>query len=194
MPMNPLSIAGSWSIDNTIHGDHRGEFVEWFKAPAFAEATGRELSLAQANLSRSTRGTLRGIHFADVPPGQAKYITCVTGRIIDYVIDIRIGSPTFGQWESLELSAQKRNAIFLEEGLGHAFLALDDDTVVTYLVSDVFRPEREHGINPLDPAIGLEFPIPLGDLELSAKDSEAPNLRQAEELGLLPTWSGERVS
>lgn len=191
--MSPLAIAGSWSVENQVHGDHRGEFVEWFKAPAFEEATGRNFALAQANISRSARGTLRGVHFADVPPGQAKYITCAVGSIIDYVVDIRVGSPTFGQWESIELTAQSRDAVFLEEGLGHAFLALEDDTVVTYLVTDVYRPDREHGINPLDSALGLTFPILLADIELSEKDREAPGLQEALDAGLLPLWSGQGV-
>ena len=189
--MSPLAIAGSWSIENQVHGDQRGEFVEWFKAPALQEATGRSFSLAQANMSRSTRGALRGVHFADVPPGQAKYITCAVGSIIDFVVDIRVGSPTFGQWESIELTARSRNAVFLEEGLGHAFLALEDDTVVTYLVTDVYRPDREHGINPLDPALGLKFPLPGDQLELSQKDRDAPGLEEAKESGLLPVWSGQ---
>ena len=142
-------------------------------------------------MSRSSKGTLRGIHFADVPIGQAKYITCVVGSIIDFVVDIRVGSPTFGTWDVLELSGSKRNAVFLEEGLGHAFLALEDDTVVTYLVTDVYRPDKEHGINPLDPAIGLSFPFPVAELELSAKDQVAPSLQEAQEDGLLPLWSGQ---
>jgi dTDP-4-dehydrorhamnose 3,5-epimerase len=142
-------------------------------------------------MSLSTRGALRGVHFADIPPGQAKYITCAVGSIIDFVVDIRVGSPTFGQWESIELTAQARNAVFLEEGLGHAFLALEDDTVVTYLVTDVYRPDREHGINPLDPALGLKFPLPGDQLELSQKDRDAPGLEEAKESGLLPVWSGQ---
>jgi dTDP-4-dehydrorhamnose 3,5-epimerase len=188
--ISPLKIAGSWQIDTTVFGDARGEFVEWFKAPVLAEMTGYDFSLAQANLSRSSRGSLRGVHFADVPPGQAKYITCPFGTILDFIVDIRVGSPTFGQWEALEVSAQKRNAVFLEEGLGHAFLALEDDTVVTYLVTDVFKPEREHGINPLDADLGLEFPFSVSELELSEKDTQAPGLSEAAAQGLLPLWAG----
>lgn len=190
MLISPLKIAGSWQIDTTVFGDARGEFVEWFKAPVLAEMTGYDFSLAQANLSRSSRGSLRGVHFADVPPGQAKYITCPFGTILDFIVDIRVGSPTFGQWEALEVSAQKRNAVFLEEGLGHAFLALEDDTVVTYLVTDVFKPEREHGINPLDADLGLEFPFSVSELELSEKDTQAPGLSEAAAQGLLPLWGG----
>ena len=191
MLISPLAIAGACEISTTVHGDSRGEFVEWFKAPALREATGRDFSLAQANLSVSSKGSLRGIHFADVPPGQAKYITCPVGRILDFIVDIRVGSPTFGQWVSVELSGANRNAVFLSEGLGHAFLALEDNTVVTYLVTDVYAPEREHEINPLDATLGLDFPMPQSELELSAKDAAAPGLLEAQELGLLPTWSGE---
>ncbi len=192
MLMTPLTIPGSWSVENTLHGDDRGDFVEWFKAPQFETITGRSFVVAQANMSRSARGTLRGIHFADVPIGQAKYITCVVGSIVDFVIDIRVGSPTFGMWDTVELGRGQRNAVFIEEGLGHAFLALEDDTVVTYLVTDVYRPDKEHGINPLDPSIGLTFPLPTTGLKLSAKDREAPTLKEAKTAGLLPLWSGQR--
>jgi len=192
MLMTPLTIPGSWSVENTLHGDDRGDFVEWFKAPQFETITGRSFVVAQANMSRSARGTLRGIHFADVPIGQAKYITCVVGSIVDFVIDIRVGSPTFGMWDTVELGRGQRNAVFIEEGLGHAFLALEDDTVVTYLVTDVYRPDKEHGINPLDPSIGLTFPLPNTGLKLSAKDREAPTLKEAKTAGLLPLWSGQR--
>lgn len=190
--MTPLKIPGSWSVENTLHGDHRGEFVEWFKAAQFETATGRSFDLAQANMSRSVKGTLRGIHFADVPIGQAKYITCVVGSIVDYVVDIRLGSPTFGRWDAVELTSRNRNAVFIEEGLGHAFLALEDGTVVTYLVTDLYRPEREHGVNPLDPSIGLKFPFSEAGLELSVKDREAPTLQEAQTAGLLPLWSEQR--
>lgn len=176
-------------MDTTVHRDERGEFVEWFKAPALAEATGYSFSLAQANLSRSTKGTVRGIHFADIPPGQAKYVTCVQGSIIDYIVDIRVGSPTFGQWDSAELSASSRNAVFLEEGLGHAFCALEENTTVAYLVTDLYRPDKEHGINPLDNALDIAFPFPASELSLSSKDTEAPSLAEAYAKGLLPIWS-----
>ena len=191
MLISALSIAGAWRVDTTVHGDDRGEFVEWFKAPALSEATGYSFDLAQANLSRSAKGTVRGIHFADIPPGQAKYVTCVRGAIIDYVIDIRVGSPTFGTWDSLEVSSSTRNAVFLEEGLGHAFCALEDDTTVAYLVSDIFRPDREHGINPLDSSLGMTFPFPTSELSLSLKDTQAPTLLEAEAAGLLPIWSNK---
>ena len=148
--------------------------------------------MRQANISVSRRGTVRGIHFADIPVGQAKYVTAVHGAVLDYVIDIRVGSPTFGQWDSVLLDDKDRRAIYLAEGLGHAFVALSDDAVVSYLVSDVYRPDREHGINPLDSDVALVFPDEAGELLLSPKDTDAPSLSEAAASGLLPTWEASR--
>ena len=136
---------------------------------------------------------MRGIHFADIPTGQAKYVTAVSGAVLDYIIDLRVGSPTFGQWDSVLLDDTDRRSVYLAEGLGHAFVSLTDDAVVTYLVSDTFNPGREHGINPLDPDIGLVFPAEAGEPLLSPKDVEAPSLLAATEGGLLPTWAQARA-
>jgi dTDP-4-dehydrorhamnose 3,5-epimerase len=141
----------------------------------------------------SKRGVVRGIHFADIPRGQAKYVTVTHGAVLDYVVDIRVGSPTFGQWDSVLLDTTDRRAIFLSEGLGHAFVALTDDATVSYLVTDVFNAPREHGITPVDPDIGLVFPPDAGDALLSPKDTDAPGLREAADAGLLPTWDEARA-
>jgi len=188
--ITPLSIAGAFAITNTVHGDERGEFVEWFRADHLKNATGVDFSTIQANLSVSQKGTLRGIHFADVPPGQAKYVMCPTGAIQDYVVDIRVGSPTFGTWEAVTITAQDRNAILLDVGLGHAFVALEEGTTVTYLVTDHYKPEAEHAISPQDPDLGLEFPFSGQELLVSAKDREALSLQDALSSGMLPTWAG----
>jgi dTDP-4-dehydrorhamnose 3,5-epimerase len=188
--ITPLSIAGSFVINNAVHGDERGEFVEWFRADHVLEHTGLSFSTIQANLSVSQKGTLRGVHFADVPPGQAKYVMCATGAIQDYVVDIRVGSPTFGQWEATTISAEKRNAILLDVGLGHAFLALEEGTTVTYLVTDHYKPQSEHAINPMDEELGLEFPLSVSELLVSEKDREAPSFAFAHSSGMLPRWQG----
>ena len=188
MNIVPLGIQGAFAVTNDQHTDDRGMFVEWFRADMIEEQTGRAFHTAQANLSVSAKGSLRGIHFADVPPGQAKYVMCVAGAIRDWVIDIRVGSPTFGQWEAIDLTAAKRNAVLIDVGLGHAFVALDPDTVVTYLVTDHYKPGSEHAINPLDPDIGLDFPLERSELLVSPKDQEAPSLSQALASGLLPAW------
>lgn len=198
MQVRELSIAGAWEITPRQFGDDRGVFLEWFKDGVFQEATGRSLDLQQANLSVSAAGVLRGVHFADVPPSQAKYVTCPRGAVLDVVVDIRTGSPTFGQWDSVLLDDVDRRAIFLSEGLGHAFCSLEDGSVVTYLCSAPYAPGREHGINPLDPALGIEWPTTGRDgapltYELSAKDTDAPTLADAAASGLLPTFEQARA-
>ena len=190
MDIRPLAIPGSFVVTPKIHGDDRGEFVEWFRADLLKQATGLDFSVAQANLSVSAKGTLRGIHFADVPPGQAKYVMCSSGSIEDFVVDIRVGSPTFGVWDRAIISATERNAIVLDVGLGHAFLALEDNTTVTDLVTDHYKPHAEQAINPLDADLGLEFSLPASELLLSEKDTAAPNFLEAQATGLLPTWQG----
>lgn len=186
MKVSPLSIEGAWEILPQQHGDPRGVFLEWYKAEPLAEVVGRRLRLAQANMSVSARGVLRGIHFAQVPPGQAKYATCVRGVMLDVVVDIRVGSPTFGRWEAVRLDDVDRRAVYLSEGLGHAFCALTDDATLTYLVSEGYNPGREFGVHPLDPEIGIEWPV--AEPTLSAKDAAAPTLAQARAAGLLPTY------
>jgi dTDP-4-dehydrorhamnose 3,5-epimerase-like enzyme len=134
---------------------------------------------------------LRGIHFADVPPGQAKYVTCPVGAVIDFIVDIRIGSPTFGVVDAVKLDSVDRKAVYLSEGLGHGFLALEDGSTLTYLCSTGYAPGREHAVNPLDPA--LQLPLPDGmEFVISDKDQAAPSLAEAHEGGLLPTWEACR--
>jgi dTDP-4-dehydrorhamnose 3,5-epimerase len=187
-----LKVADAYEVTPRQHGDDRGLFLEWFKAPAFTEAVGHPLTLEQANMSVSARGVLRGVHFAQVPPSQAKYVTCPSGRVLDVVVDIRVGSPTFGAWDSVLLDDVDRRAIYLAEGLGHAFLALEDHSVVTYLCSEGYNPGREHGVHPLDPDIGIDWPADVEPL-LSPKDDQAPTLREAERTGLLPTYDACRA-
>ena len=101
---------------------------------------------------------MRGIHYADVPPSQAKYVTCVRGAVLDVIVDIRVGSPAFGRYDAVRLDDDERAAVYLSEGLGHAFVALTDDATVVYLCSEVYSPTREHGITPPDPDLGIEWP------------------------------------
>ncbi|MCW2944261.1 MAG: dTDP-4-dehydrorhamnose 3,5-epimerase [Actinoallomurus sp.] len=186
--MDPIGIDGAWLFTPQIHGDGRGSFLEWFRTADFAAATGHRLSLGQANCSVSRRGSLRGIHFADVPPGQAKYVTCVRGTALDVVVDVRTGSPTFGRSVAIRLDDRTRRAVYLAEGLGHGFLALSDEAVVIYLASEPYAPEREHGVHPLDPALAIGWPRGIEPV-LSPKDAAAPSLAEAERAGLLPTYA-----
>jgi dTDP-4-dehydrorhamnose 3,5-epimerase len=192
MKVSPLSIEGAFEVVPVPHGDHRGTFLEWYRFDTLAEAAGRRLELAQANLSVSARGVVRGIHFADVPPGQAKYVTCVAGAVLDVVVDLRVGSPTFGRWESVRLDDDERRAVYLAEGLGHGLCTLSERATVAYLCSSTYAPGREHGIHPLDPELGIDWQTGLQPgLQpglLSAKDAAAPTLAEARAAGLLPRY------
>jgi len=194
MTYRPLTVPGSWEITPKQHGDPRGVFLEYFQDAPFREAVGHGFDLQQANCSVSAAGVLRGVHYADVPAGQAKYVTCAKGAVLDVVVDLRVGSATFGQWDSVLLDDVDRRAIYLGEGLGHAFLSLEDDSTVLYLCSTLYAPGREHGIHPLDPEIGIDWPTqarngsPLTP-QLSAKDLAAPTLAEAREAGALPDYA-----
>ncbi|CAN5345350.1 dTDP-4-dehydrorhamnose 3,5-epimerase [soil metagenome] len=190
MQIRPLDIAGAFEISPVHWDDSRGTFLEWYRFDLLEQAAGRPLDLRQANTSVSKRGVVRGIHFADTPPGQAKYVTVPHGAIIDYAVDLRVGSPTFGRSAAVRLDDVDRRAVFLEEGLGHAFIALQDDTVVSYLVSSTYSPEVEHGISPFDPQVGLEFPPEAGEPIVSDKDRDAPTLQHALDAGILPDFAG----
>ena len=190
MEYRELKVPGAWEITPKQFADDRGVFLEWFAATSFVGALGRPLDLQQANASVSAAGVLRGIHFADVPPGQAKYVTCMRGAVLDVAVDLRVGSPTFGVWDSVLLDDVDRRGIFLSEGLGHAFLSLEDDSTVAYLCSTGYSPGREHGVHPLDPEIGIDWPTTGRDgqpitIRLSDKDLVAPTLAEARAQGLL---------
>lgn len=178
-------MANAFEVVPQQHSDDRGVFLEQLRVDRLAEFIGHSFNVKQVNTSVSHKGVVRGIHFADVPPGQAKYVTVPQGSILDFVVDIRVGSPTFGAWDSQILDSTSRNALYIGEGLGHAFVSLEDNTIVTYLVSEVFNPTAEHGINPLDSVVDLQFPAGL-ELLLSPKDTEAPSLTELQEQGLLP--------
>ncbi|WP_433794696.1 dTDP-4-dehydrorhamnose 3,5-epimerase family protein [Actinoplanes sp. CA-252034] len=186
MKIRPLSIEGAFEVTPVQHGDSRGRFLEWYRFDALAEAVGHRLDLAQANLSTSAKGVVRGIHFADVPPGQAKYVTCVSGAVLDVIVDLRVGSATFGTWEAVRLDDEDRRAVYLAEGLGHGFCALTEGATVAYLCSSTYRPGHEHGVHPLDPELGIAWPV--SDPVLSGKDAEAPSLADAGAKGLLPRY------
>lgn len=193
MQIRELSIPDSYEITPKQHGDDRGVFLEWYRFDKLEETIGHSMNLRQANTSVSKRGVVRGIHFADIPVGQAKYVTATHGAVLDYVIDIRVGSPTFGQWDTVLLDDTDRRAIYIAEGLGHCFVALTENATVSYLVTDVFNASREHGINPLDTDVALVFPPEAGEPLLSPKDTGAPSLAEAAASGLLPTWDEARA-
>jgi dTDP-4-dehydrorhamnose 3,5-epimerase len=184
-----LKVPGAWEITPTIHGDSRGMFFEWLSDRGFIGFAGHRLDVRQANCSVSSAGVLRGIHFAQLPPSQAKYVTCVAGSVFDVVVDIRVGSPTFGQWDAVLLDDKDRRTIYISEGLGHGFLALEDNSTVMYLCSAEYSPEREHTICATDPALGIEWPLVDGAApSLSDRDAVAPGFDEVRASGILPTW------
>ncbi len=187
MNVRELTVPDAWELTPKQWPDPRGVFLEWFKAPVLREAIGHDLVVKQANHSVSSKGTLRGVHFADTPPGQAKYVYCTKGAVLDVIVDIRVGSPTFGVSDAVRLDEVDRRAVYLSEGLGHAFLALTDDANVTYLCSEPYNPTGEHGVHPLDTDLDLPFPDDVEHL-LSDKDAAAPTLAEAQAAGLLPSY------
>lgn len=187
MHVRRLSVAGAFEFTPEAYEDERGLFVSPMQEEAFTGAAGRRFTVAQTNHSRSARGVLRGLHFTTTPPGQSKYVYCARGRALDMVVDIRLGSPTYGKWDTIEMDSRSFRAGYFPEGVGHAFLALEDDTVMSYLVSTGYRPELEQAIDPLDPEIGLPWPSGV-DFVLSGRDQAAVSLAEAGALGMLPRY------
>jgi dTDP-4-dehydrorhamnose 3,5-epimerase len=183
-----LSIDGAFVFTPKQLPDKRGVFLEWFREMDFRDVMGHPMRLAQANCSVSGRGVIRGVHFAEVPPGQAKYVSCVRGAVLDVVVDIRVGSPTYRQHEFVRLDDTDRRAIYVGEGLGHGFIALTDDATVIYLCSAPHTPEREHSINPMDPELAIGWPSDIKPV-LSDRDAGSPALAAMERLGRLPLYT-----
>lgn len=187
MQVRELAVRDAFEFLPRSFPDERGLFVAPYQEEPFVKAIGHPMRVGQSNHSRSRRGTLRGLHYADVPPGQAKYVYCPTGSALDIVVDVRVGSPTFGRWEAVLLEAASFRAVYLPEGIAHGFMALEDDTVVSYLCSEGYNPAVEHGISPLDPALALPWPAEIEPL-LSDKDAAAPALAEAQAAGALPDY------
>ena len=171
-----MEINGVFLFSPKVFEDSRGSFTECFKQSKFTEVTGSEFEVAQINTSVSKVNTLRGIHTADVPPGQAKYVMCSSGEIDDFVIDLRKGSPTFLAWQKIRLSGLSRNALYIPAGLGHGFVARSETAVVTYLCNYPFSPESEFGIDPFDPDLGINWGINSDEVLISDKDRNASRL------------------
>ncbi|WP_433170060.1 dTDP-4-dehydrorhamnose 3,5-epimerase family protein [Actinoallomurus sp. CA-150999] len=187
MEIHPLEVPDSFLITPRKHPDLRGCFYESFRSEKLSAALGRVFQPVQVNYSVSRRGVLRGIHSVLLPPGQAKMVTCHRGMVLDMVVDLRLGSPTFGRYSVNRLDADSGASVFIAEGLGHAFLSLADDTCVGYLCSTPYVPGTPLDINPFDPALGLPWELDR-DPVISAKDASAPTVAEAAEAGLLPTY------
>lgn len=187
MHTRALAVEGAFEFTPEQHGDHRGLFVSPMQEHAFVAAVGHRFLVAQTNHSRSARGVLRGLHFTTTPPGQAKYVHCARGRALDAIVDIRIGSPTFGDWDLIDMDADSFRAVYIPDGVAHAFLSLEDETVMSYLVSSGYQADLEQAIDPFDPAVGLPWPQGM-DFLLSERDTVALSLAEAEASGMLPRY------
>ncbi|MCX5203225.1 dTDP-4-dehydrorhamnose 3,5-epimerase family protein [Streptomyces sp. NBC_00237] len=184
MHIAELDIPGVFVVTPELRKDERGSFFEGMRADEFESATGRRFVPLQINYSVSQNNTLRGIHSVTSPPGQAKYVTCVRGRLRDFVVDLRPGSPTFGKSASNVLDPESGRSVFVPEGVGHGFLSLADDSCISYVLSSVYVPGTQIDIDPLDPDLALPWGWTTPPL-MSQKDANAMSLRQAEAAGLL---------
>jgi dTDP-4-dehydrorhamnose 3,5-epimerase len=164
-------------LEPQVHGDARGFMVETFRRDAWAES-GVDVEFVQHNHSRSVEGTLRGLHF-QTEPGQAKLVRCPRGRIFDVAVDLRRGSPTFGQWEGHLLDDERHRQLFVPAGFGHGFAVLSEVADVAYQLSSVYDPATESGIAWDDPDVGVEWP--LAEPLLSERDKQAPRLADVAE-------------
>lgn len=187
MDVIPMSIDGCYRILTKQWDDSRGFFFEAFRWERFEEQVGRPFHVAQVNFSVSRRNTLRGIHGTAVPPGQEKIVTCVRGSVLDIAIDLRVGSPTFGCYDTTFQDERSGISMYFADGIGHAFLALSDDVCMNYLCSTEYLPGTMIELDPLDPDIGLPWNLTEPPL-MSAKDRDAPTLAQAVEKEMLPTY------
>jgi dTDP-4-dehydrorhamnose 3,5-epimerase len=177
MPFTPLSIEGVWLHTPKVWPDERGTFHEVFKLSQISEKLGRDFQVKQVNQSTSAAGVIRGIHWTDSLEGQAKYVSCPKGALWDVVVDLRRESATYGEWDARLLSEENGQSLLISEGIGHAFLALKNETVANYLCSSEFNPSADKTINPLDPSLKIGFSklaeeFEIQDLRMSPKDAE----------------------
>jgi dTDP-4-dehydrorhamnose 3,5-epimerase len=186
MEITPLGIQGAWLATSPLWADDRGGFREWFRFADIEAVTGINFSVAQANLSESKGGVVRGIHYSLAPMGQAKWVTCVTGAIRDVIVDIRPTSPTYGKYVSVDLVGGDGQVVLIGASLGHGFVSLIDGSTVAYLVTSPYSPNDEFEINPLDPVIAIDWGLPSSELLLSPKDVGAPGLTARRAEGKLP--------
>ena len=171
MTVIETSLSGVLLIEPRVFGDARGFFCETYQAERYA-AAGIAARFVQDNVSRSGRGTLRGLHFQAPPHAQAKLVSCLDGAVFDVAVDLRVGSPTFGRWTGAELSADNMRQMFVPEGFAHGFVVTSETALFSYKCSDVYAPEVEGAIVWNDPDLAIDWPV--SDPILSARDAAAP--------------------
>lgn len=176
----PTAIPGVLVIEPKAFGDARGYFMESFNAKEFAQKTGLEVTFVQDNLSKSRRGVLRGLHFQRPPFVQSKLVWVVKGRVLDVAVDIRKGSPTYGQHVAVELTEENHRQMFIPRGFAHGFAVLSQEAVFQYKCDAFYAPESEGGISILDASLGIDWGLPMAEAILSEKDTRHPLFKDFE--------------
>jgi dTDP-4-dehydrorhamnose 3,5-epimerase len=188
MGYSELKISGCYLISQKVFPDERGLFREWFRSSEIAEFDS-SFTIQQANFSHSKRGVIRGMHFSVAPEGQSKIVTCTSGAVTDVLVDLRIGSPSFLEVVTLNFSEDQGLGVFIASGVGHGFQVSSTTGSMMYLTSSIYAPTKEKGISPLDPELRIEWPISKpSEIILSGADTNAPTLRDAEKLRILPSF------
>ena len=164
----------------TVHGDERGYFVETFRQDKLEAFLGFKVDFCQDNESKSSRGVLRGLHYQLAPAAQTKLVRVIQGAVLDVAVDIREGSPTFGNYVAVELTSENKKQLFVPRGFAHAFVVLEDETIFAYKVDNYYSPENDRGIAFDDPSIHIEWEIDTASLKLSEKDTKQPLLKDAD--------------
>ena len=167
-------------IEPKVFGDDRGYFVETFRQDKLEDFLGFSVGFCQDNESKSSKGVIRGLHYQLSPAAQTKLVRVIQGRVLDVAVDIREGSPTFGQHVAVELSAENKKQLFVPRGFAHGFVVLEDDTVFAYKVDNYYSPENDRGVAFDDPTIGIDWIVEREALKLSEKDTKQPKLHQAD--------------
>jgi len=177
MHVVPSKLKDIYLIEPKVFADPRGFFMESYNRKALAEATGFDLEFVQDNHSASVRGTLRGLHY-QINHGQDKLVRCTAGEVYDVVLDIRRGSPTFGQWEGFMLTAENKCQLLIPKGFAHGFCVVSDYAEFLYKCTEYWSPPDERGIQWDDPELNIDWPVK--DPILSAKDTRHPRFAEAE--------------
>lgn len=164
-----------------VHGDHRGYFTETFRQDLFEEAVGHKVGFVQDNESSSARGVLRGLHFQLPPHAQSKLVRVIKGAVLDVAVDIRRGSPTFGQHVVAELTEENKHQLFVPRGFAHGFVVLSDQAIFAYKVDNYYSPECDRGLAWDDQNIGIDWRMPAEQVRLSDKDTRQPELAELKE-------------
>ena len=175
-------IADVTIIEPEVFTDERGYFVETFREDKLEEAIGHSIDFVQDNESKSSYGVLRGLHFQLPPFAQSKLVRVITGKILDVVVDIRKGSPTFGKYMSVELSGENKRMLFIPRGFAHGFVVLSEEVILAYKVDNYYSKESDRGIAYNDPLLNIDWQIEAGALQLSVKDQKQPLLVDADGL------------